>query len=127
MIIDEPLVLNALLVSTSALVGAATVTLLRFQRLMRPPAVSPAAGTAAGEEPVADKLIEERLRTLEKILDDLCRKDAAPPPKSLRELPYENAVRMVQSGAGVDDITKSCGLKKGEAELLLRLHSTRRH
>lgn len=44
-------------------------------------------------------------------------------------LPIENAVRMARHGAGVEDLTRSCGLSLGEARLMLKLHGkpTRTH
>lgn len=36
--------------------------------------------------------------------------------------PYEQAIRMVQTGATVDDIVNVCGLSKSEAELVCMMH-----
>ena len=36
--------------------------------------------------------------------------------------PYEQAIRMVQTGATVDDIVNVCGLSKSEAELVSMMH-----
>lgn len=36
--------------------------------------------------------------------------------------PYEQAIRMVQTGASVDDIVTVCGLSKSEAELVSMMH-----
>ena len=36
--------------------------------------------------------------------------------------PYEQAIRMVQTGASVDDIVNVCGLSKSEAELVSMMH-----
>ncbi|KFZ36876.1 DNA repair protein [Shewanella mangrovi] len=36
---------------------------------------------------------------------------------------YSRAIKMVQLGAGVDELMRECELPKAEAELLLRLHS----
>lgn len=35
---------------------------------------------------------------------------------------YAHAIRLAQKGAEIDDLVENCGLAKGEAELLLRLH-----
>lgn len=35
---------------------------------------------------------------------------------------YAHAIRMVQKGAGVDELVANCGINRGEAELLLRVH-----
>lgn len=36
--------------------------------------------------------------------------------------PYEQAIRMVQSGANADDVVNVCGLSKSEAELVSMMH-----
>ena len=36
--------------------------------------------------------------------------------------PYEQAIRMTQSGANVDDIVNVCGLSRSEAELVHMMH-----
>lgn len=36
--------------------------------------------------------------------------------------PYEQAIRMTQSGANVDDIVNVCGLSRSEAELVNMMH-----
>lgn len=41
---------------------------------------------------------------------------------SERALPIDNAVRMARSGASIDDLTRSCGLNLGEAQLMKKLH-----
>ena len=38
------------------------------------------------------------------------------------ERSYTHAIRMVQKGASVDELVASCGMNRGEAELLLRVH-----
>lgn len=39
---------------------------------------------------------------------------------------YDHAIRLAQQGAGVNDLVERCGLTRGEAELLLRIHRVRR-
>lgn len=36
--------------------------------------------------------------------------------------PYEQAIRMAQTGASIDDIVNVCGLSKSEAELVTMMH-----
>ena len=58
---------------------------------------------------------------------------AAPLPDRLSKLEqsdptmisYLQASRLVTLGASVDDLTQSCGLTKGEAELVSKLHKAR--
>ena len=38
------------------------------------------------------------------------------------ERSYSHAIRMVHKGADVNELVASCGLNRGEAELLLRVH-----
>ena len=44
-------------------------------------------------------------------------------PTSERVLPLDNAVRMARNGASVDDLTRSCGLNVGEAQLIRTMHA----
>ncbi len=59
--------------------------------------------------------IEHQLRRLYERQDQIELRDPA-------EREYHNAVRLAQSGAGVDRLVAACGLTRGEAELLVRLH-----
>ena len=36
--------------------------------------------------------------------------------------PYEQAIRMVHKGAGIEELVEICGLSRGEAELIAMLH-----
>jgi len=126
--IDDAYLTNLLLASTIALLAAATVAILRFQRLLRQwerqlgaaPAmpVQPAAETAA--EP-----LEERIGALQKIAEQLARKEEMLQHKGRNDVPLEHAVRMAKCGASMEELTRNCGLRKGEAELLLKLHAKR--
>jgi len=127
MIIDEAGFATMLFLSTTLLLGAASLAILRFQRLVRESAQLLSSGSAAQPKSKGNALepLEQRLGALQKIVEDLARKEERPQQAGRHELPLENAVRMAKCGAGVDELTKSCGLKKGEAELLLRLHANR--
>jgi hypothetical protein len=124
--IDDAYLTNALLVSTIALLAAATVAIMRFQRLLRQweshvagTSVTPPQPPADAAEPLAD-----RIGALEKIAEALAQKEEIL-RQTRREVPLEHAVRMAKSGAGVNELTRSCGIKRGEAELLLKLHANR--
>ncbi|MBE9608828.1 DUF2802 domain-containing protein [Chitinilyticum piscinae] len=41
--------------------------------------------------------------------------------------PYQQAIRMVTAGAGVEEIQRECGLARGEAELIVSLYHLPRH
>jgi hypothetical protein len=125
--IDDAYLTNVLLASTIALLAAATIAILRFQRLLRQwerqlgaaPAGLPKPETEAAEP------VEERINALQKIAEQLARKEEMLQQKGRGDVPLEHAVRMAKSGADVAELTRSCGLKKGEAELLLKLHANR--
>ena len=128
MIIGEASLTSVLLLSTALLLAAASLAILRFQRLVRDSAelLSRAAPAATKPSADADESLEQRIRALQKIVEDLGRKEETLQPTGRHDMPIENAVRMAKCGAGVDELTRSCGLKKGEAELLLRLHANRK-
>lgn len=126
--IDDAYLTNLLLASTIALLAAATVAILRFQRVLRqwerhletaPAKPSQTAGEVAGQP------LEERIDALQKIAEQLAMKEDMLQQKGRNDVPLEHAVRMAKGGAGVEELTRSCGLKKGEAELLLKLHANR--
>jgi hypothetical protein len=127
MIIGEADFTNVLLLSTALLLAAASLTILRFQRLVRDSTQLSSRGAPAESKRSADaeEALEQRIRALQDIVEDLARKEEQLQPTGRHDMPIENAVRMAKCGAGVDELTRSCGLKKGEAELLLRLHANR--
>jgi hypothetical protein len=114
-----------LVLSTTLLLGAASLAVLRFHRLLQTQLKS--GSPATGARPTADEIepLKQRISALQKIVDDLSRKEEMPQPTGRHDMPMENAVRMAKCGAGIDELTRSCGLKRGEAELLLRLHARR--
>ncbi|MBI2779916.1 MAG: DUF2802 domain-containing protein [Gammaproteobacteria bacterium] len=59
--------------------------------------------------------MEQQLRRLAERQDQLDLRD--PVSQS-----YGHAIRLVQKGASVEDLVSECGLVRGEAELLMRLH-----
>jgi TolA-binding protein len=126
--IDDAYLTNLLLASTIALLAAATVAILRFQRLLRQWELKLDATPATTVQPaaeVAGQPLDARINALEKIAEQLARKEEMLQQKGRNDVPLEHAVRMARSGAGVEELTRSCGLKKGEAELLLKLHAKR--
>lgn len=76
-----------------------------------------AGGVSVGKHISA---MEQRLRRLHERQDQLELRDPG-------QQPYGHAIRLAQRGAGVDELISNCGLARGEAELLLRLHSTEKH
>ncbi len=59
--------------------------------------------------------MEQKLRRLSERQDQLDMRDPVAQP-------YGHAIRMAQHGADIEDLMSHCGLPRGEAELLLRLH-----
>jgi hypothetical protein len=125
--IDAASLTTVLLLSTSLLLGAATIAILRMQCLLRKSAHLPAGVSAASSQSgtAAAEALEQRVGALQTIVDELAGKQDMPQQKGRHEVPLEQAVRMARCGAGIDDLIRSCGLKKGEAELLLKLHANR--
>ncbi len=59
--------------------------------------------------------IEQQLRRLYERQDQIELRDPT-------EREYHNAVRLIKDGAGMKKLMDVCGLTRGEAELLMRLH-----
>ncbi|MDH4313277.1 MAG: DUF2802 domain-containing protein [Gammaproteobacteria bacterium] len=131
---DDFYILYALISSTGLLLAAASIAILRFQR-------KAIESDAFWESPVGAALqidaqvkdtsasrerqqhLEERMAALQRIVDELSQREKATQLASApRVLPFENAVRMAKQGASVEELTRSCGLNIGEAQLIRRLH-----
>lgn len=122
---------NALLVANLLLLGAAAIELLRVRRIVARqrravPESTPvqAARTAADD---ADFLgaLDERILALRRVADELLRVE--PPLRSAarQDAAYDDAVRLARRGAQAAELTRSCGLNRGEAELIQRLYAVR--
>ena len=59
--------------------------------------------------------MEQKIRRLSERQDQLELRDPS-------QQAYGHAIRLAQRGAEIDELIASCGLTRGEAELLLRLH-----
>ena len=138
MYIDDAFWQYALLLSNALLLGAAALVIVRLRRelhAMREFWTSPAMA-AMQPEPYDDRdlrrMFDRRLTMLQKYVEQqvaarpttVVESPAAVAPRS-NELPVEYATRMAQAGASVDDLVRGCGLNKGEAQLLMRLHAGR--
>ena len=64
--------------------------------------------------------MEQRVRRLHERQDQVELRDPS-------QQSYGHAIRLAQRGADADELISSCGLARGEAELLLRLHSVEKH
>ena len=133
MFTQNTIIINGLIISNAILLAAATIAVLRLQDYIRRSAAfweSP-TGAALQSDSSADaetvSLMDKRLRHLQSKVDELTKRQPASYTTVVQDLPIENAVRMARDGAGVDDLRRSCGLNKGEAQLLMKLHSVKSH
>ncbi len=136
---EEFLLQYGLLLANAILLAGAALALLRNRaesRRLRALFDSPLAAALAPEtydDRELRRMFDRRCTMLEKRLEQLVERssraaaDAARPalPPQKNELPVEYAVRMARSGASIDDLVRGCGLNRGEAQLLLRLHANK--
>ncbi len=141
MIIDDPTIYYALLAGKAFVLLLATIVLLSMWRqtrrveerlieLGREPAQDDKSD-AARQQLIVSLRLDKRISELQRQIAGLAvteQKTAAPVP---RPLPIENATRMARHGASIEELTRTCGLNIGEAELLKKLHgeptTERRH
>lgn len=88
-----------------------------------------AAGTEKPSEDTRQQLLlvirmEKRLQELDRKLNLLARTEQEPRAPAERQLPIEHAARMARHGASIEDLTRTCGLNIGEAELMQKLHGS---
>ena len=124
MTVSLPLYL--LLIANAALIVAAAFAVMRVERALRETAefwqtptgatLKNASGDSSAEQ---NRLLALRMAALQRAVDELAARE---PAETVVELPLAHAVRMAKRGASVSDISESCGLNTGEAELLHRLH-----
>jgi len=118
----------ALLISNAVLLGAASLAILKFQRLLKSSSEfwdSPTGSAlqAQSDQGQINQSTEERLETLQHAVENFERSNRESPVAPAEKLPFENAVRMAKAGASIDDLVRSCGLSKGEAGLFMRVHA----
>ncbi len=130
--INDPEILQLLLLSNSALLAAGCIAILRFQKqkhefekFWASPAGSSLANTT--DDTSAELLqmnlrLERRITALQLAVSEIGKHSVTSPAPVERSLPIENAVRMAKDGATVADLTRACGLNTGEARLLQKLH-----
>jgi hypothetical protein len=99
----------------------------------------------AAEQAAGDALRDQRIRELAKRLDDYqngtvrmgeaiheLRAVVAPLPDKLLQLEqrdpdtlsFDQAAKLVQMGASIDELTQACGLTQAEAQLMSRMHGS---
>ena len=128
MITNEIYSFYGLLISNALLLAAATIAVLRLQRMLDRSDSFWNSPTGAHVKEQNDMgnisgVVNDRLRLLQETVDDLVKKDNSLQLGMTESRPFKNAVRMVKLGASVEDITRNCGLSESEARLLVRVHS----
>lgn len=126
---DSPLILS-LLVLVAALLVMNMVLFYRFRRMNARLAEqedkqsgalrnlsSEISALCSGASGMGDHLnrVEQQVRRLHERQDQLDMRDPVN-----RE--YRQAVKLIRSGIGLEELIASCGLVRAEAELLMRLH-----
>lgn len=67
----------------------------------------------------------ERLMRMEQQVRRLVERQDQVEMYSSNSRPYSQAIQLVQRGASVEELISTCGLTRGEAELICVLHGTR--
>lgn len=70
--------------------------------------------------------VGERLVRLEDLVRRLTERHDQLELRAGAERHYGQAIRLVQGGAGVEDLIANCGLTRGEADLIVMLHGVAR-
>jgi hypothetical protein len=65
----------------------------------------------------------DHLRQIERSLKGLSERHDRLELRDPGERPYAQAIRLVHNGAGAGEIAETCGLTRGEAELIRMLHA----
>jgi hypothetical protein len=65
--------------------------------------------------------VDERMARMEKRARRLTERQEQMELRDSGDRLYAQAVRMVEKGAGVDELVSVCGLSRGEAELMVRM------
>ena len=129
--ITVSLPLYLLVIANAALIVAAAFAVMRVERSLREPQEfwSSPTGRAMRDHGPGGKLEQQALigqiEALHSAVTQL-KERAALPTLSDRvvDLSLGRAVRMVKQGAAVEELITDCGLNRGEAELLHRLHGS---
>jgi hypothetical protein len=121
--------LYALIVANAVLLVAASFTVLRVERIIRKKRDfwDNASATSIRDHRKANSILsaflDRRLMTIHNKIDQLARQKTPAAASQPTELPFEYAVRMTKRGASIEDLIRTCGLSKAEAQLMWRLHA----
>ena len=113
--------LGVLFVAMEVLRGIRLVKLVRRQEAVIRRLQSDVHALCAGAINMGNYVstLEQRLRRLTERQDQSDLRDPM-------QQTYAHAIRLAQRGADVNDLVENCGLARGEAELLLRVHHVQR-
>lgn len=127
--VPDTTTLYLLLFSNAAMLAAACIAIVRFQKQCRRFEIfwnSPTGASLASRTPAADTLanpqLENRVTELQNVVKTLVNTEQRERALVNGSLPIENAVRMARYGASIDELIRSCGLNIGEAQLMQKLH-----
>ena len=122
-----------LLLSNVLMLGAAALAILRFREQCRRLELFWSSPTGAAisddkqkrmrQQLLNNMRLEGRVAELQQMIDRIANNEQWPAD---RQLPIDNAVRMAKNGATVEQLTQTCGLNVGEAQLMKKLHGKRR-
>ena len=121
MIFDDTYFIYQLLILNTLLLTAVITVLFRLRRLTHRSGDKNAQRD--NESDKASQLLHKRISLLQKSVHDLGRKQKSLQIPAAKKLPLDDAVRMAKNGASIEELTRNCGLSKGEAQLLTRLHT----
>lgn len=120
---------NALLIGIGAVIGCAGLAFLAFIYVRRQRRREAAAAAALGalQSDIGAMCASiagfgERLVRIEQQVRSVSERQDQVELRSGGERSYSHAIRMVHKGADVDELVTNCGINRGEAELLLRVH-----
>ena len=127
MTIDTTLSFYLLLTCNGILAAAASLAILRLQRITQSQKAywdSP-TGMAVLAQSDHDALLDSIEQGFAALLGGAAKPAAdelsdSPNPKVV---PFENAVRMARHGATLEDLKRTCGMSETEARLLMRVHA----
>ncbi len=124
------IVIAAMATLVGALLGLVVLLALAFRRAggarravaAPPPATAIATPAAAGAAAVPAAGLRRRLTDLEQQLRLLEQRQDQSGLGQPADGAYKMAIKLARRGAAVDDLVLTCGLSRGEAELVFRLH-----
>ncbi len=133
MIFDDPTTYYAILAGKAFVLILGTIVLLgmwrqtrRVEQLLSELKAAPTPEEqpdSSKQQLIASLRLDKRITELQQQIAALSTTEqkAGVEPVA-RPLPIENATRMARHGASVEELTRTCGLNVGEAELLKKLH-----